>query len=155
MNKMTEFENHIKNEYHDLWSDPKNIHRDDKKIFMGWHFGYYEKGWRTYKKAVINMNNYVGRLLDINNNNYKVLDAGCGVGATLIHLAKKYTNSIFFGITLSSNEINLAENLKRKNNIKNINFYQQSYNNTDFPDEYFDCIYALETVCYAEDKDIV
>lgn len=154
MDETINFETKIKEEYQELWSDPKSIHRDDDKLFLGWHFGYYEKGHRTYKKAIINMNNYVGRLLDIKDNNYRILDAGCGVGATLLHLAKNYPNSNFFGVTLSSNEINLAENLKRKNNMKNVNFYQQSYNNTDFTDEYFDCVYALESTWYAKDKSV-
>lgn len=151
---MTDIETEIRDEYQTRWSDPKRIHRTDKNLVLGWHFGYYEKGVKSRKRAIINMNNYVDRLLEIEDNTFRILDAGCGVGATVIHLAKKHPGSIFFGITLSSNEIQLAEKLKRSNNLKNTNFHQKSYNNTDFPDDYFDSIYALETVNYAEDKSV-
>jgi ubiquinone/menaquinone biosynthesis C-methylase UbiE len=151
---MTDYETIIEDEYQNRWSNPKKIHRIDEYLTLGWHFGYYEKGFRSYKKAILNMNNYISKLLKINNSNFRILDAGCGVGATTTHLAKKHPNSRFYGITLSSNEIMFAEELKRKNDLKNINFYQKSYNLTDFPNEYFDGIYALESVCYAKNKTI-
>ena len=154
MDKMTDIESIVQDEYQRLWSDPKGINRNDKKQVLGWHLGYYEKGFRSYKKSIVNMNNYVGKLLDINENNFRILDAGCGVGATLTQLAKKNPNSAFYCITLSSNEVILAEELKRRNNLKNTNFYQKSYNRTDFPDEYFDRIYALESAVYAQDYKI-
>ncbi len=149
---MTDFETKVGEQYQNLWSNPKKIHRD-KNLFLGWHFGYYEKGIKTQKEAFINMNNYIAKLLNLNKDkNLKILDAGCGVGATLTYFAKKYPTSAFYGITLTSNEIRLAEKLKKKNNLKNVNFFQQSYNNTDFPSEYFDGVYSLESVAYAENK---
>ena len=152
---MTDIETIIENEYQKRWSNPKKIHREEDNLTLGWHFGYYEKGFRSVKKAILNMNNYISRLLEINNHsNFRILDAGCGVGATTIHLAKKHPNSNFYGITLTSNEIKFAEELKRKNDLKNIDFYQKSYNLTEFPNEYFDSIYALESVCHAKDETI-
>jgi ubiquinone/menaquinone biosynthesis C-methylase UbiE len=152
---MTDYETIIENEYQKRWSNPKKIHREDDNLILGWHFGYYEKGFRTYKKAILNMNNYISRLLEIkNHSNFKILDAGCGVGATTTHLAKKHPNSNFYGITLTSNEIKFAEKLKRKNNLKNIAYYQKSYNLTEFPNEYFDSIYALESASHATDETI-
>ena len=148
---MVDFETRIRKDYQKRWANPKAIHREDDNLTLGWHFGYYETGIRSYKKAVVNMNNYVSRLLEINDNNFRILDAGCGVGATTVYLAKKHPNSIFYGITLSSNEIKHAEELKRKNNLKNTNFLQKSYNLTNFPDEYFDSIYALESASYSKD----
>ena len=151
---MRDYETRIREVFQNRWSNPKNIHREDDNLALGWHFGYYERGFRTYKKAIINMNNYVDRLLEINDNNFRILDAGCGVGATTTHLAKKNPNSIFYGITLSSNEIIHAEKLKSKYNLKNAYFYQKSYNSTNFLNEYFNSIYALESVCYAINKTV-
>lgn len=146
-----EKEKQIGNEYNILWSDVKKINREDENLALGWHFGYYEKGVKSFKKAIINMNDYIGRLLDINNGSLNILDAGCGIGGTVIYLAKKYPNSTFFGITLAPNEIAHAEKLKIKNNLKNIFFSQQSYHDTKFQAEFFDGIYALESFSYRKD----
>lgn len=143
-------EKQLENEYNILWSDAKKINRVDENLVLGWHFGYYEKGVKSHKKAFINMNDYVGRLLDINNGSLNILDAGCGVGGTVIYLAKKYPNSTFFGITLAPNEIVHAEKLKIKNNLKNIFFSKQSYYDTKFQAEFFDDIYALESFSYSK-----
>jgi ubiquinone/menaquinone biosynthesis C-methylase UbiE len=148
---LSDEETEVCNFYQNLWSNPKKIGRD-KNLFLGWHLGYYEKGIKSYKEALINMNTYAGKLLDLNKNmNLKILDAGCGVGATLIQLASDYPNSDFYGITLTPNEIKIGEKLKNENNLNNVNFSRQSYNNTDFPNENFDGVYSLESVCYAED----
>lgn len=147
---MVGFEIRIREEFQKRWANPEDIIRENKNIDFGWHFGYYETGVRTYKKAILNMNNYIDRLLEINDNS-RILDAGCGVGATTAFLAKKHSKSIFYGITLSSNEIKCAEELKRKYNLKNTKFFQKSFNLTDFPDEFFDSIYALESASFSKD----
>ncbi len=147
---MSIIEKQLEQEYDDLWSNPKKINRDDEKLALGWHFGYYEKGARTYRRAVINMNHYIDRLLGLQDQTVQVLDAGCGVGATVIHLARLHPRSTFYGITLSANEITYAEELKRKHMLPNAFFSQQSYNATAFPDHFFDVVYLLESFWYAE-----
>ena len=63
---MVDFETKTRKDYQKRWANPKVIHREDDNLALGWHFGYYEKGISSYKKAIINMNNYVSRLLEIN-----------------------------------------------------------------------------------------
>ena len=80
---------------------------------MGIHYGYQENGVRTYEEAVLNMNYHVGNLMDLNilneqPNKCNILDAGCGVGGTSITLAKKYPNINFTGITISPQQIEIA-----------------------------------------------
>jgi ubiquinone/menaquinone biosynthesis C-methylase UbiE len=147
-------EKQVEKEYQELWSDPKKIHRANQNLTLGWHFGYYEKGVKSHTEALINMNNYIDKLLDIKNKNLNVLDVGCGVGSTMVSLAKQHPTSAFYGITLALNEIKYAQQLKIKNNLKNTYFSLQSYNNTAFPDNFFDIIYALESTWYAEDDKI-
>jgi len=147
---MSIIEKQLEQEYDELWSNPKKIKRDDENLALGWHFGFYEKGARTYKRAVINMNDYVDRLLGIQHQTVRVLDAGCGIGATVIHLAQRHPRSTFYGITLSAHEITNANQLQRKNNLQNTFFSQQSYNTTAFPDNFFDIVYLLESFWYAE-----
>ncbi len=142
----------IGKEYEDLWADPKKIKRHNRHVTLGWHLGFYEHGVKSYNEAVINMNNYVGKLLNITDNSSRILDAGCGVGATTIHLAAQYPNCHFFGITLSKNELAYAEKLKAKYKLTNTTFFQQSYYYTKFPSRYFDGVFALESACYANEK---
>jgi len=144
-------EKQLEKKYQKLWSDPKKIGRKDQNLALGWHFGYYEKGIKTHEEALINMNNYVKRLLNINNKNVNVLDVGCGVGSTVIHLAKQNPKSTFYGITLAQNEIKFAQKLKTENNLKNTYFSLQSYSKTEFQDNFFDVIYALESFCYTDE----
>ncbi len=153
MNNKTDVENKIRTQYEAIWSNPGKINRNDQNLHLGYHFGFYEKGIRNDEDAIINMNNYVGRLLGLDGKkSLKILDAGCGIGGTAIHLSKKYPKYDFFGITLASKEMELAEKLKKKNHAKNVKFIQDSYIDTKFPDDFFDGVYALESVCYAKNK---
>ena len=106
--KLTEIENEAKDYYDKLWSNPNRIRQIIKEI-PSWHFGFYEKGIKTSNEAKINMMDYVGRLLELDDELFmKLLDAGSGVGSTSIYLAKKYSNCIFHGITISHYESLLA-----------------------------------------------
>ncbi len=155
METTTKKEESLKKHYQDLWEDEKRINRGNQNLLLGWHLGYYEKGVRGYKQALINMNNYVDRLLKLSEDKpQKILDSGCGVGGTSLFLAKKYPKTHFYGITLAINELKLAEKLKKDLKIQNVEFLQRSYNNTGFSDNFFDGIFALETICYAEDIEL-
>jgi len=153
MKKNIDNKRKIRGFYEGLWSDTDRIHRSDENLALGWHLGFYEKGIKTQKEAMINMNDFVGRLLDLDNEKLmKILDAGCGVGATSIYLANKYPNVAFIGITLASNEIALAEKSQREKHVNNTKFMRRSFINTGFPNEYFDCVFALESVSCTKNK---
>ena len=149
----TDIEHEIKDFYERLWSDPGKIRRSGQGIFLGWHYGFYEKGIKNISEAMINMIDYIDRLLELNDKMVmNILDAGSGVGSTLIHLAKKHPNCLFDGITLTNNELKIAEFLEKENSIENIRFKQGSYMNSGFSDNYFDRIFALESAIYAPNK---
>ena len=150
--KLTEIENEAKDYYDKLWSNPNRIRQIIKEI-PSWHFGFYEKGIKTSNEAKINMMDYVGRLLELDDELFmKLLDAGSGVGSTSIYLAKKYSNCIFHGITISHYESLLAGILQKKYKISNVRFQQGSYMKTSYSKNYFDRIFALESVIYAPNK---
>jgi len=123
------------------------------------HHGYYEKGIRTHIESIINMNDFVGRILDIHLKDKqakKILDAGCGIGGTAIYLAKKFHNINFIGITIVSEHIEMAKILAKKNKvIFNTDFILKDFINTDFPSNHFDAIYFVESSCYAFNKQIL
>jgi ubiquinone/menaquinone biosynthesis C-methylase UbiE len=150
--KLTELENEAKDYYDKLWSNPNRIRQIIKEI-PSWHFGFYEKGINNSKEANINMMDYVGRLLEIDDDtSMKILDAGSGVGSTSIFLAQKYSNCVFCGITISHYESVIAGILQKKLNISNVRFQQGSYMKTSYKDNYFDRVFALESVIHSPNK---
>jgi ubiquinone/menaquinone biosynthesis C-methylase UbiE len=144
----------IVNHFERSWPEFVKLMYADKTF--GLHLGYYEKGIRTFEEAVINMNNFVEKLLDLDQldkNNIKILDAGCGVGGTSIYLAKKYPQIKFIGITIVPDQITHANKFALECNVdSNTKFFLGDFCKTGFSDNYFDGAFALESVCYAENK---
>ena len=121
------------------------------------HHGYYEKGIRTHIQSVLNMNDFVGRLLELDSKDKKIkkiLDAGCGIGGTAIYLAKKYPNINFTGITITPEHLDMAKNLAKEKQV-NTDFILKDFINTGFPSNQFDAIYLVESSCYAPKKQIL
>ncbi|MCK4901957.1 MAG: methyltransferase domain-containing protein [Thermoplasmatales archaeon] len=123
------------------------------------HHGYYEKGIRTHIQSVLNMNDLVGRLLELDSKKKQVnqvLDAGCGIGGTMIHLAKKYPNINFTGITIVSEHIEMAKDLAKENQVDvNTDFILEDFMETGFSSNQFDAIYLIESASYSPKKQIL
>jgi len=148
---MTTTEEKIKRYYDNLWSVGKKFNQ--KFIDGGFHFGYYEKGVINYRQAIQNMNKYIGGLLGLGTGQtFDVLEAGCGIGATSRYLAKKYPECYFTGISLGTEEIELAKKIQKDQNLKNMQFLSGNYNNTGFKNNSFDRTFALESIVYAVNK---
>ena len=150
--KLTELENEAKDYYDMVWSNPNRICQLGREL-LSWHFGFYEKGINNSNEAKINMMDYVGRLLELDDNSFmNILDAGSGVGSTSLFLAKKFSNCIFHGITISYYESIIAGILQKRNDISNVRFQQGSYMNTSYKKNFFDRIFTLESVIYSPNK---
>lgn len=148
---ITTTEEKIQRYYDNLWSVGKKFNQ--KFIDGGFHFGYYEKGVLNYRTAIQNMNIYIGGLLGLGTGQTcHVLEAGCGIGATSRYLAKKYPDCHFTGISLGTEEIELAKKIQKEQHLTNIEFISGNYNNTEFKDHSFDCVFALESIVYAVNK---
>ena len=140
--------------YQDIWSNPSKINRSGDDLLLGWHLGFYEKGIKNMKEAMKNMNSYLNRILVSDKNNYSnILDAGCGIGATLLFNAEKNPDIFFYGIALGHSEIAWAKKIQKEKNIKNAKFMVKSFLSTDFPKNFFDAIYALESVSTSDRKE--
>lgn len=120
------------------------------------HHGYYEKGVSTHLQSVHRMNDVVGTLLGLDavgNHTQRILDAGCGIGGTIIHLAKKYPQVLFKGITLLAEHIELAQKLAKEHQVRdNTDFLLADFLDTGFTSNEFDAIYLIESACYAPKK---
>lgn len=118
----------------------------------GVHYGLYDKNAKNFIKAVFNMNNYVGKLLELEKQSkMKILDAGCGVCGTSIYLAKKYQKTQFIGITNTPSQIELGKKFIDKNKLLNVQIKEMDFLKTNFKNSTFDGIFAIESAAYAED----
>ena len=121
------------------------------KSHMCMHYGFWDESTSNLRSALNNMNQQVSQYGEIKEGDY-VLDAGCGVGGSSIYLAKNL-NCKTVGITLSEKQVaNCIENAE-KHNVSNLcSFQKANYLTTDFPDNTFDVVWGVESVCYAFDK---
>lgn len=116
------------------------------------HFGYYpsDRTVISEKKAQFLMMDLVAEKLKPEKNS-RILEAGCGQGITAIYLAKNcHCNSV--GISVTPFEIEKAKALAKKERAeKQSSFYLMDYTRTDFPADYFDSVYTLESLVHAYD----
>jgi len=123
----------------------------DKCLAM--HYGYADEANRSFEKSLLNMNHQLAKRIGITENDY-VLDAGCGVGGSSIYIAKNFGCKAH-GITLAGNQVaSGTKNAEKLGVSDRVQFSQQSYLNTNFPDETFDVVWAIESICHAPDKSI-
>jgi tocopherol O-methyltransferase len=115
------------------------------------HYGYVDKKNRSFQKSLVNMNRILIEKAQISKTDY-VLDAGCGVGGSSIFMAKE-TGCKAVGITLANKQVESAKKYAIKRGVSDlVDFDAQSYLNTNFEDNTFDVIWALESVCHSPDK---
>lgn len=135
------------------YSESENAYKDTWNLneSLSIHYGYWDKKVRNFHESLWRMNEILSEKAQIKKSD-KVLDAGCGIGGSSIWLAKNIQCTVT-GISISEKQINNAQNLALKNNVNElVKFEQMNYCKTDFEDESFDIVWALESVCYAENK---
>lgn len=121
----------------------------DQSLAM--HYGYYDEENKDFAKSLINMNAQLAKKVNITSDDY-VLDAGCGVGGSSIFLAK-FIGCKAHGITIVEKQVESAEQHAVQANVEDkATFSRQSYLNTNFPDDTFDVVWAVESVCHAPNK---
>lgn len=128
--------------YRQFWKLDKN---------MGLHYGIWDDSTKNLSQAVINANRLLKELADIKKEHY-VLDAGCGVGGSSIYLAKN-VGCKATGITLSKKQTETGAKYAEREGVSNlVDFQQQDYTNTNFPDNTFDVAWAIESMTTATSK---
>lgn len=119
---------------------------------MAMHYGYFDENTKRLRDALTNMNVRLAEFGGITPGAY-VLDAGCGVGGSSIFLAKNF-DAKTKGITLTPKQVlKSRENAEKHGVSEQCSFEEQNYLSTNFPDNTFDFIWAVESVCYAYDKE--
>ena len=115
------------------------------------HYGFWNDEAKNHQEALLNVNKFLADTVKIKSDD-SVLDAGCGIGGSAIWLAQNY-NVRVDGITISEKQLEEAKNLSTKYNVDHVvNFYQRDFLNTRFNDSSYSVVWAIESVCHAEDK---
>jgi len=127
--------------YKHLWSRKSNAI----------HYGFWDKETKSVGDALLNENRFLAKIADIKHVD-KVLDAGCSMDGSSIWIAKNIGADVI-GITLSEKQLTEAKKLSLEYGVKNkVKFKIGDYLNTNFPDNTFDVVWAIESVCYTENK---
>ncbi|MBN2614571.1 MAG: methyltransferase domain-containing protein [Bacteroidales bacterium] len=120
----------------------------------GLHLGLWYDDTKNLHEAIVNTNKKIGEYLP-GSKDLHVLDAGCGVGGTAIYLAQHHDCHIE-GVTLSPKQYRMAERFVRESGMdEKVSISIQDYTTTDFPDQSFDMVFGLESICHANDKPAV
>lgn len=135
--EMVDFYNEATEDYQ-FWSNDYNM-----------HFGYFIpfKNNPFKRDSMLNeMNKQVTKRLNIGKTKNRLIDLGCGMGATMRYVLKNYKNVIAYGVTLSDFQVKKGnELLKGKNGI----ILKENYNNTSFQSNSFDSAVAIESFCHS------
>lgn len=124
--------------YHNLFSSPRL------------HYGIWDEATASLNEAAERAEDYYIQLLKIADGD-KVLDAGCGFGATTIKIAKRFGVEVV-GISLSQEQIDIAKRKHAALDLDNLQFLRENYISTSFDNDQFTKILAIESVAYAVDK---
>ncbi len=115
------------------------------------HYGYWDKNTKSHTQSLLNKNQKLYDAAGIKPED-KVLDAGCGIGGSSIWMAKNHGNTMK-AITISAKQAHYAGlHAKRHGVAELVEFDVSDFCNTPYPDESFDVVWGLESVCHALDK---
>lgn len=121
---------------------------------LGIHHGFYDEGIQTHDQAILRVNEVladIGNICSVD----RVLDAGCGVGGSTIWLAKNIGCEVV-GLTISDKQIKKANQNKRREGVSDlVHFLKRDFSQTEFEAESFDVVWAIESICHAQDKQVV
>jgi len=149
----THIEN-VLNYYNDCWLT--RFEQGHNPISHAMHMGYFENGISNNDEAKQRMNMFLASQLGLEGNSPKtVVDAGCGIGSSVLYLAENFSNIEIKAINISESQIGLAKSFYAADLTRSsIEFLCTDYCDTSLPDESADVVYALESLCHASKKEL-
>lgn len=116
------------------------------------HLGFWDGSTRDHREAALNANRVLASKVDLRPGE-RILDAGCGAGASAVWLTRELGVRVV-GVNLSPGQIYRARRLAHAQGVSDrVSFERQDFTATTFPDESFDVVWAQESVCHVEDKE--
>lgn len=116
------------------------------------HFGFFRWGMNPFNRELMleQMNVEVLRRLQLASESPRILDMGCGLGATLRSLARHLPAAQLYGITLVPWQLQQGRIFNHSDpSSPPIFLTLGDYQRTTFTSEFFDAVYAIESSCYA------
>jgi tocopherol O-methyltransferase len=118
---------------------------------LAMHFGFYDEKTRHHAEALVNMNRELATRAGLQGGD-RVLDAGCGVGGSAIWLARELGARVV-GVNVVPGDVERGRRYARRRNVADlVTFELQDMTRTNLPDESFDVVWAIESVCHVPDK---
>lgn len=129
-------------DYRLIWLNPGN---------RAIHLGYWDVDTRSHSESLVTMNQVLAAHAEPQPG-HLMLDAGCGVGGTAMWMAQRHDVRVV-GVTITPGQVARATRYAKERGLSDrVRFSLQDYSRTAFPDETFDTVYGLESICYAMDK---
>jgi tocopherol O-methyltransferase len=129
-------------DYRTVWLNPSNL---------AFHFGFHDHEHQSHAAALENTNRTLAQIGGIRAGD-RVLDAGCGLGGSSLWLAQHLGASVV-GITLAQSQVDQSSRIAaRRGMAGKVRFERADFNNTSFPSDSFDVVWAVESLCHAESK---
>lgn len=80
-----------------------------------------------------------------------VVELGCGNGFNLLHLANRFGEQQFTGLDITPLHIKNGMRRAKQKQLKNIDFELGDFHNLDYPAASVDMVFAIESICHAQD----
>lgn len=132
--KVREFYDLISSHFHELWGQHL-------------HHGYWIRGDETKEQAQVQLIDHLAAAATIQSGQ-KILDVGCGTGASSIHLANEYRAKAT-GISISPVQVELANLAAAKENV-DAKFLLMDAEAMTFQ-ESFDVVWSVESISHYQD----
>lgn len=114
------------------------------------HRSLWPQGVRSLEKALEVSNNLVlAEARSLGLTQPKILDLGCGVGATLFHILSGLGTGQGIGVTLSAIQAHIAQKTRENLSSSNTAFLQADFQHVPL-DATFDLIYSIEAYIHAQ-----
>ena len=121
------------------------------KGVLGIHHGLWGQETKTDMQANLRANNHLVKGCKITSE-WRILDAGCGVGGTSIWLAQQFGVKVV-GLTNCESHVKLCTEHAGQEGVGHlVEFHYGDFMDLQFPDNSFDAVLSHETYCHASDK---
>jgi tocopherol O-methyltransferase len=110
------------------------------------HHGYWIRGDESKEKAQLQLIEHLAQLANVKHGS-DILDIGCGIGASSLHLAKTY-NAKATGITISPVQIEMANQAAAAERLS-VKFLLMDAEAMDFQNQ-FDLLWCVESISHFE-----
>lgn len=120
------------------------------------HYGVHSsEGDGDSEAAKLRTNQQLAQLasIDASHGPIRILDAGCGVGGTVIDVALANGNVEAVGVTLSAEQVQLASEFAKACGVSDrVSFAKRDYTDTGLAEHSFDVVWAVESLCHAKNR---